>query len=491
MALSELEALQLEQLRREQLRRQSKKVTPKAKDSSEGLAILGGLGAAAAVGGTGYLANKMFIKPYGEYREANKGLRAIGKDFGIDPRISPGEIPRALGDYLSQTRLSNQADLSNVRAQSVADIKNISKSLYDLDTGIIGRSSDDLANFLKSKWPEINKVTIEAYGRGLDAIDKMADAAGFNISNQQIISNFLDNVIEDAEKSGIDQKQIKGLMSTRDALKNQSKILSIKGLPVESKLSLSDAKSIVSNLTREDPYSPLSAKIREGWANFLEREAPKEIKPLYQSLNENYKPYTEARNLINKLSDPKTGVMDARGLSRYISDYTKKGTDAGISNLIKITGEGNALVPSSPEILEKFNNISNLQKSRIQVVDSLKKAQGSSALKINTKQQENIQKIQKILEAKSKANNLASIASDANAKFNPVKGLVRFAVGKVPRLLAGVPAGIVEGELQKRAVGYDPIEGIDAILINAIGNEKEKAELREKAKKAYFSAMEI
>lgn len=448
--------------------------------------LMGATGVAGAAG-LGFAANKMIIQPWKEMSNANSELRNIGNQHGINPQVSPSFIPQGLGDQLQSTRVANQSDLQNMRTGITSQTKNLSNHLANFDATHVTDASSKLANTIKSNVPTVYKGTIDNYGKGLDLADQVAQNSGFTLSNKQFSSSVLDKVIEDAQKSGISAKEIKQLTDARDGIMAQSKILDAKGNPMGTNLSLSDAKSVISNLTKEEPYSPLSAKIREAWAGFLEKEAPDNVKPIYETLNSQYKPFAEARTFLNKLSDPKTGEFDTAKLSKYIEGHIKKGGDTGINKLMSLLGEGSPLVPKIDDVSNQFSQVSGLKDARALLVKTLKDVQSTGATKINATQQANLQKVQELLAARAKANTLANIADQASTKINPLKAIGKMMLGK-GRLLAGVPFGVV-GDAMQKGGGYDPQEAFRAWYISNFGTVPEKVGIGKELNQKYQDAM--
>lgn len=465
--------------------------------SNKSSGIGGVLAGTGALAGVGVALDQLYGKPTRALWKADRGLREIGNQFGIDPKTSPGFVPRGLNDQIQSLRTSGQAELKNIKAQSTTSIKDIQRQISGLDAGDIAKESNNLANIIKSKSSDTYKAVMDNFGKNLDAIDDVVDKSGFRITNKMLVSNFIDPVIEEAKASGISNKEIGQLMDIKQSLMEQSKIVDAKGKPIETKIQLSKAKEIISNITKESPYSPLSAKVRENWAKFLESEAPKEIKPMYEKLNKQYKPFTEARAFLTKLSDPKTGEFDTARLSKYISDYAKKGSDEGISKLMKFVGEGNELMPKVEGVSDSFGNIKKMGKARKILSDTLKNINSQKDIKINAVDQKNIGKVKTLLDAKAKANALLDIAKENRARLtarNPLNipgKLLQGTLGVGKGIIRGLPSGVVESETMKRSLGIDPVEAFSIWRRSQFGGKQDKQKLLQELEKRALDALAI
>lgn len=380
----------------------------------------------AAVLGAGGLALDAYGKQVGDYIGARGELSRIGKEFGIDPKAGPFHVPKGLADKMRSSR-----DQSSIKS-------------FDADK--VNTYSAKLADTIKTYAPEAKKYATDKFGKALDEADELAMKAGFELSNKQLSSNVFDKVIEEATREGIDEKQIKALSNVRENILKQAGLLDAKGKPIEARLSLSDAKAIISNVTREDPYSPLSAKIKSTWSNFLEKEVPKEIKPLYESINKNYKSFSEVRAFLDKLSDPKTGEYDTRKLAKYISEYTKGGGDAGVKKFMKFLSEGNDLIPVNKDISKQFSDIDVIKNERSRLVKIISGRRGE------------------ISKSMERANELLSITDRKGIFLNPGKAIgPLLGIGK--GILRSTPGGVIENAMQSSSMGgVSPQEAISLFL---------------------------
>lgn len=458
-------------------------VSPSKKSNiGESIALTaGGIGGAAAIG---YGLDRLYGKPFRAIKTADKELRNIANKYGIDPQTSPGFVPKGLNDKMQSLKVTNQADIKNLKTTSDFKIKDISRQISTLDSDAIIKESSSLADIIKTNIPDTYKKVTDNFGKRLDLIDELASSSGFQLTTRKFSSNFLNDIIEDSIKSGISRQELSQLIDVKDSMVDLA----------ESQMPLSQAKSVISNLTRENPYSPLSAKIREAWSGFLEKEAPKEIRPLYEKLNSQYKPFTEARSFLTKLSDPRTGEFDTGRLSKYISDYAKKGSDDGISKLMKFVGEGNELMPGVEGVSDKFGNISNLGKARKSLTAILKKVQSEKGVKINATDQNNIAKVKQLLADRSRANVLVDIAKENRARLtarNPLNWPGKFvsgAFGVGKGIIRGLPLNMLENEIQKKSLGVDPTSAFEIWRKSQFGNQKEKEmmlqDLERRAKEA-------
>lgn len=402
-----------------------------------GRAALGTVGAGldmatsplSLMGGIAAGANRFIAKPLMNMSGANNELKTLGQQYGADSKIAPNYVPRVLTDKLQEARNNSAIDINNLQASLNSNVKNLGTQLFNHDNQII-QQSDNLANTIKSNLPKIYKSTMDNFQSGLDMADDLADKSGFTLSNKKFANDVLNKVIEDSQTSGIHPEKVQPLIDTKNALLGQSKIIGADNDLIGSSMKISDAKSVISNLVKADPYSPLSAKLRETWAGFLENEAPAEVKPIYEQINSQYKPFAEARTLLGKLSNSNTGEFDASGLSKFIASNLKGKGDTGITKLMGLLGDGNGLVPASNDIKSMYSQISPMKDARANLLGTLKNAQSSIPDTINAAKQANFSKIGKILQDRSRANQLANIADESAAKINPIRAVGKAVLGK-------------------------------------------------------------
>jgi hypothetical protein len=397
----------------------------------------------------------------------------LGKKYGLEKGSSPEYVRKLIQDKIQLARVENSRSVELTKNVISNEQAMLGKKVGSINLSHIPKRSSDLANTIKSGVQGVYKTVSDRYGATIDAADTLAQESGFEPTNKQFASNVLNRVIDEAETSGISEKEIAQVTRVRDSLLDKSPIVSRSGAPIETGIKLSDAKAIISNLTKDRPYSPLSAKLREAWSSFLENEAPENIKPIYRDINTKYKSFSELRNFLNQVSTPKKGEYDTRNLAKVIEDYVKKEGDTGLSKVMQVLGEGNDLVPAIPGVKEKFAKISALKSGREAIIRKKMAIDSSRAGIIASKKISGLNKVEELLRDRTRAGQLVDVAESSSAKLNPLKAAGKMIL-KGGRLIPGVATGVIENELMRRSVGYDPAEAFDLWYRMTFGSPEER-----------------
>lgn len=320
--------------------------------------VIGG----AALAGAGYGAYKgikRFREPYvikGQNEKILKGMQADLGITGTELKFVPQALNQQKQDIISQARA----------------VKNdLGAALKNIDNKVVPNSSSDLANHIVVNSADFNKNLSKAYDAGINSISDFADQQGFKFTSKNFIEDVLDAAIDQAKSSGSPAENLTPLENAKKAILSRSTVTDKYGKPFGQTISLKDANSAISKVVNQNPYSPEAAILRKTWSGFIEKNAPETVFPAIKKLNDAYKPAVEARTLISKFVDSKTGTFDTKKLSNYIADYAKGKRGSDVEGVIDLFTKGNSLSKPMPGVGEKFSKISELAKQRDSIVGQI------------------------------------------------------------------------------------------------------------------------
>lgn len=418
-------------------------------------AVAGGV-ALAGAGYGAYKAGKKFYEPFGLKKEITGQLKDMQGPLGIkgtELKYIPQALNQKKNDILAQAKMTNNELNFN--------IKNINNKL-------IPQVSGDLSNHIVANIGDFNKTLSKSYDERISAISDLAEQKGFKFTSKNFIEDVLDTAISQAKSSGSTPETLSSLENAKNNILSKTKLTDKYGKPFGSVLSLKDANSQVSKITNQNPYSSESAILRKTWSSFIERNAPDDILPEIQKLNTAYKPAVEARTLVSKFVDSKTGSFDTKKLSKYISDYAKGQRGGDVEGVINLFTKGNDLVNPLPGVAEKFDKVSKLATYRDRLLSqakNLSKTTSKTTMAISDEINKSKILLSKLNEAESRIANRNIVAR----VFKGVTGL------GVKGLKAIGPLGIVG---QAASLSSDP-EGALRSMSFLPSRDKEKEQFNQ------------
>lgn len=396
-------------------------------------AAMVGLGAAGAAG-IGWAANKM-IQPAARIERRNilKELNNMQAQAGI-PGTEPAYLPKDLTLAQQQINVAKSNKVNNIRTQQDVAIKSLKNKIEAFDNSLLNTQVSDLSEHIKTQAPEFFKSASKNYADGLNTIDGMFKEADYRFSNTDIEKNVVGKALDTAKAQGIPDDELKPLMKAIDSLQGQSKLLNSKGKPLTSEMSFSNAKQVISNAMKDDPFSPSSSILRETWGQYLEKNSPPKAAEYLRSLNKSFQTFAQAREALKKIANPKTGEFDTKALNKYFQDYAKKNIDNGTENLMNLLS-GKTPSVASPMDMGKFSELQGMAGVRKEQIGKLRGMQLDTPEKINAVKQQAGQEIEKILQWRKKASELNSrlnVLNDKIPSLNPVTVAGKVA-GKIMR----------------------------------------------------------
>lgn len=403
---------------------------------------VGAAGAGAAVG-----AGKYFLGPGMKARGIEKQIaRDFQKPLGIEG-TEPSFVPREIKNRIDLAQQETSLTKSQLREQ-----------LTTLDNKVINQTVDSLANKVKKELPNVMKGASEQYSAMLSRADQLAQEQGFVLTNRQFVDEVVNPSIDALKKQGASDKAIKQLYSIK-------KQLAPRVTSAERKIGISEARSMISKVTGEDPFSPTASVVRKNFHNFLEVNSPDTLKPHFATMNNQYKEFSQIRNTVIGSSD-RGGVYDTKKIRGILRKYVKA-PDGGTAKLMKSLGEGSGMVKRIEGVSQDFSKLRDLSNVRHGIQEQLKTVDVSSKSKVLglTKQ-------------RTAAEQLVSKASQARAvgAARSPGGLVRRALGMGGRGLmrAALPLSMTSEAIRafedQRRLNTDPAEERQRILNEFINN---------------------
>jgi len=339
-------------------------------------------GALATGGATVIGAKAAFQKlrePYIQKKAITGELQGMQKKLGIEGTEAV-YIPKKIGELQRATKQKYSDIELGYKNRAVSAVNTLKQNLNTLDNKVLTTKADDLAMTIKSGFPGFARSASQGYKAGMDAIEGFLADKGITISPIKFGTDVIDKTIESAREAGYPEENIQQLLRVKEAI--TPKINEQGMLEPEVSFSFGKAKGLISNITKNEPYSGQSSMLRENWGDFLEKNLPSEASAELKLLNESYKPFAEARNAIIKLSNPKTGEFDTKGLTNYFLNYAKKNIDNGAKNLMELIGEGSNLVTPIGGVKEKFEELGQLKIQRVGIKEAIPKIQANTQVKL-------------------------------------------------------------------------------------------------------------
>ncbi len=318
-----------------------------------------------AIGYGAYRIGKKIYEPFPKARAASRALTKMKNELGIQD-AGFERVPQVISENakIDKTKI----DLT---------IKELGIARKTLENKDLRLRSEELAEHIVKKVPEVRKIARTNYGNAISEISDLAEQNGFNISTSNFDSEVVNKTIDDLVKSGANPEDLKSLNIAKDNLAKQSRIVSVNGQPMGTRLSIKEAEGIVSKAVENDPFGKPAALLRKNWETFVSERSPQQIKPLLDELHLNYKQSMQAENLINKFVDGKTGTFDLKEFSTYISEHAIGKRNKDVEDAIAFLAKGNKISPPIEGVIPKFEEISKIRTQREALIKNIQGLQGS------------------------------------------------------------------------------------------------------------------
>jgi len=160
-------------------------------------------------------------------------------------------------------------------------------------------------------------------------------------------------------------------------------------------------KGYVSGVVGRDPTSRTAAILNKNWLNFLETNAPPEVKGQLSMLNKNYRQFAEARIQYSKIIG-KAGEFNRGAANKYLTDYFKSNIDSGTQELVNLISKGNEIVTGIEGVETKFNALKELKPQRGKLLSEIPAMKQLKQEALNKLANDAVKKVSKVRAMRSK-----------------------------------------------------------------------------------------
>lgn len=375
-----------------------------------GVAGLGAIGAGGAY---------LFAKPWLQEGTATKSIYDIGKSVGVTKAEDVSYVPKALGSAAQQTKAT------------------LKPSIENFDNTILKKSINDLSTAMERGQADWVKAPMKAYGKALNDLSTSVDVAGNGFTNWDFGNKVLQRTIDEGADI-LSQSELAKLAEVNgrfNVATGAGKLTSAKPMTA------AEAEKIVQSLTKSDPTGKMAFMLRNNQADFLETvTTDKQVLDAFRKVKTDYKPYAEARKTFFKIKNPRTGATDKEALAKYLYKYSKSKYDTGVEELMSMLGEKGNITEPIAGVKQGFENLKKTKTSRIDLENSIKT------------------KVNDILKAKAKSEQLLSRIRKAQAGKSVRKGIVKGVAGiggaiwGLGKIAGGLGMGVANSKMDALAM---------------------------------------
>ena len=464
--------------------------TPQGNGISQKAAI--GVGIAGA-GALAYGAGRFINEPNRIIKSIDKQLEGIAKKE-IGKSISTADLPSLLtakyNDFRANTiKPSLDAVNQNHKVQS-ATIRN-NRNLFD--QRVINPAVDSTAKHIADNYKTFVNSGYESYRASQNAIESIIEQTGQSLRSDDIVNNLFSKTLTDSINRGVPEHLLSKLSRLSSAFESEGNIVDLLGNKIQTSdpIPFSQIKGNVAYLLKELPDGARHA-LADNWSAYMANYVPEQAKGIFDDMQRQYAKFAPARNALFDLINRDTGSFDTKKLSARLRNLVKTNQDAGLTELLGVLKQGTETTKPIAGLSEKVDGLLGLSQQRNDYAAQLINLEKNKEMAMQgAKQVDDLLNIGKqnytnaylqTQELLSQKNAIMEKMPIRTALTNSPKMLVKgleTAVKLGGKLAVGLPFGIVSGELDKRAGGFDPAEGFKAWYTGTFGSEKDKKNMSE------------
>lgn len=451
-----------------------------------------GAGAVAGAGAAVYGLGRYINAPNRMIKPIEKQLEGIARTQ-IGKQVATSDLPELLTAKYRQFQAdtikpSMDAINQNHKIQS-AEIRN-NRNLFD--QRVVNPAVDATAKHIADNYKVFTNSGYQSYRNAQNAIESIIEQTGQSLRSEDIANNLFGKTLNDSIQRGVPEHLLSKLKKLASSFETEGSIVDLLGnkMNTSEPIPFSQIKGNVAYLLKELPDGARHA-LADNWSAYMGQYVPEQARGIFDNMQQQYAKFAPARNALFDLIDRQSGSFDTKKLSNRLRNFIKTNQDAGLTDLLGVLKQGTDITEPIPGLAEKIDGISDLGNQRNSYAAQLINLEKTkeSAMK-GAKQVDDLlnagrQEYTKVhLETKkllSERNAILEKYPIRNALRHPstiVKGIGKLAQlgGK---LAVGLPFGVVSGELDKRAGGFDPAEGFKAWYTGTFGSEKDKKNMSE------------
>jgi len=397
-----------------------------------------------------------------------KGL--LGELTGMQDKLGikgtePTFVPTKISSIISQKQRDTAFEMEKIKYDTDLAIKNHKIAIDEFDNKILNSSAENLSKTVKDNFPQLQKNVTSAYGAGMRGIENILEKNNVKFDALSFNTDVLDKTLSQAMSTGSLPNELSALTQAKEMTLPK---FDSQGMMIDTPTSFTQMKGYVSSIINQDPNSKVSTMLRKNWGEFLEANAPPEVKEQLSSLNKSFKPYAEARTRLSKIMDTRTGEFDYKGLNKYFLEYAKSNIDNGTENLMRLLGEGNDIVTKISGVSDKFANLTEVKGQRTLLREMLPTMQKSQQTLLNEVASKSKVEIDKMIKWRDKSNEIISMLKQNQENLNKTRLLgIPDKIVKLGTRLAGKSLGalsIAPMIMQAVNFGKDPEGAMAEIL---------------------------
>lgn len=453
-----------------------------------------GAGVAAAVGGAGALAYgawNLIDEPNRKIRPIEKQLEGIAKKE-IGKAVATSDLPSLLtakyNDFRANTiRPSLDAVNQNHKVQS-ATIRN-NRNLFD--QRIINPAIDSTAKHISDNYKTFVNSGYESYRASQNAIESIIEQTGQSLRSDDIVNNLFSKTLTDSIDRGVPEHLLSKLSRLSSAFESEGNIVDLLGNKIQTSepIPFSQIKGNVAYLLKELPDGARHA-LADNWSSYMAKYVPEQARGIFDDMQKQYAKFAPARNALFDLVNRNTGSFDTKKLSTRLRNLVKTNQDAGLTELLGVLKQGTETTKPIAGLAEKVDGLLGLSQQRNDYATQLINLEKNKEMAIqgakqvddllNAGKQNYTKAYRQTQELLSQKNAIMEKYPIRTALTNSPKMLVKgleTAVKLGGKLAVGLPFGVVSGELDKRAGGFDPAEGFKAWYTGTFGSEQDKQKM--------------
>lgn len=445
----------------------------------------------AGAGALAYGAWNLIDEPNRKMKPIEKQLEGIAKKE-IGKAVATSDLPSLLtakhNDFRANTiRPSLDAVNQNHKVQS-ATIRN-NRNLFD--QRIINPAIDSTAKHISDNYKTFVNSGYESYRTSQNAIESIIEQTGQSLRSDDIVNNLFSKTLTDSIDRGVPEHLLSKLSRLSSAFESEENIVDLLGNKIQTSepIPFSQIKGNVAYLLKELPDGARHA-LADNWSSYMAKYVPEQARGIFDDMQKQYAKFAPARNALFDLVNRNTGSFDTKKLSTRLRNLVKTNQDAGLTELLGVLKQGTETTKPIAGLSEKVDGLLGLSQQRNDYATQLINLEKNKEMAIqgakqvddllNVGKQNYTKAYRQTQELLSQKNAIMEKYPIRTALTNSPKMLVKgleTAVKLGGKLAVGLPFGVVSGELDKRAGGFDPAEGFKAWYTGTFGSEQDKQKM--------------
>ena len=445
----------------------------------------------AGIGALGYGIARYINEPNRLIKPINKQLEAIAKKE-IGKNVSVLDLPALLDAKYKEFEagtIKPSMDIVNQNHKIQSDTIRSNRNLFDQK--VINPAIDDTAKYVADNYKTFVNSGYESYRASQNAIESIIEQTGQSLRSDDIVNNLFRKTLEESIERGVPENLLSKLNKLASAFDNEGTLVDLLGNKIQTSepIPFSQIKGNVSYLLKELPDGARHT-LADNWSAYMAKYVPEQAKGIFDDMQMKYSKFANARNALFGVIDRNSGSFNTQKLSGKLRKIVYSNQNADLKNLLSAMADGTDITKPVAGLSDKVNGLLDLSQKRYGYETQLINLEKAKALTIEGTQkvkdmlaqgkQEYTKVHRQTLELLSERDAIiekmprrSGFLKNPSSAIRGLGGLAKLG-GK---LAVGLPFGIVSGELDKRAGGFDPAEGFKAWYTGTFGSEQDKQKM--------------